>query len=498
MFFETCLFSISKQLAFNMAIKFCFPIFILMIFSAVAMYGQQPQANPVQERVLVLVEPEDKVSAMLDSLFALKIFNAKHLIPETSRQNINMPFGQVPVFPESVYRERLMKMDDLSPIEFVYNQQVRSFIAFYAERRRGHTERMLGLSRLYFPFFEEQLDKYGLPLELKYLAVVESALNPTARSRAGATGIWQFMYNTGKAYGLEVGNYVDYRRDVIKATDAACRHLLDLHSMYGDWWLVLAAYNAGAGNVNRAIRRSGGKKSFWEINRFLPRETQNYIPTFIAVAYVMKHAGEHNLFPIQPVFSHASVDTLHVKGQLSLSFLSEHLQVSIDHLRFLNPIYSKNIIPHNPESPYVLNLPVEFVPKFIANEDTFYSFSSVAQEAIQESLDFQATTITHVVKRGETLGVIAKRYGTTVREIQSLSNIRSTKLRVGQRLTVSGQAPPEGSRAQAAVAETHVVRRGENLGSIARRYRVTVAKLKTWNNLTSDKITTGQRLKVKP
>ncbi len=482
-----------------MVLKFISCFFFSVLLSANVIFAQQPhQTNPVQERVMVLIEHDDKVSAMLDSLYALKIFNSEQAGPETSRRNINLPFGLVPVFPESVYRERLNRMNNLSPIEFVYNQQVRSFINFYAERRRGHTERMLGLSQLYFPFFEEQLDKYGLPLELKYLAVVESALNPTARSRAGATGIWQFMYNTGKVYGLVVGNFVDYRRDVIKSTDAACRHLLDLHNMYGDWWLVLAAYNAGAGNVNRAIRRSGGKKCFWEISRFLPRETQNYIPTFIAVAYVMKYAEEHNLFAIPPVYFHSTIDTLHVRGQLSLSLLSEHLEVPIDHLRFLNPIYSKNIIPHNPEGPYVLTLPSEMVPKFIANEDSFYSFSAMAQEAVEEIPVRQDQTTTHVVKSGETLGKIARRYGTTVREIQRLNNLRTTNLRIGQRLTVRGSATSSRSVQSPMGTDTHVVRKGETLGAIASRYRITVSQIKTWNNLSGDKITVGQKLRVKP
>jgi membrane-bound lytic murein transglycosylase D len=482
-----------------MNLKFVAVFAFLVFFSNTFILAQQPENSSSGDKSITLVEPDDKVSAMLDSLYALKIFNAKQANMETSRRNINLPYGHIPIFPESVYRERLQIMNDRSPMDFVYNQQVRSFIKFYAESRRGHTERMLGMAQLYFPFFEEQLDRYNLPLELKYLAVVESALNPTARSRAGATGIWQFMYNTGKAYGLEVNSFVDYRRDVIKATDAACRHLLDLYNIYEDWWLVLAAYNAGGGNVNRAIRRAGGLTNFWEISRFLPRETQNYVPTFIAVAYTMKHSEDHNLFAIPPVYSHATMDTIHVRGQLSLRLLSEQLEIPLDHLRFLNPTYSKNIIPFNEQNPYVLNLPVDLVPLFMANEETFYNFYTAEEmEQTEKEMQVEVQTITHVVRSGDVLGSIARRYRTTVREIQRLNNLKGTTIRVGQRLIIRGQSDAYKTESSPMGANTHVVKRGETLGAIAARYRITVDQIKNWNNLNTDHIVPGQSLIIRP
>jgi len=474
-------------------------LIFFIVFSSLFLSAQQAPDTLPQDRAIILNEPSDKVSAMLDSLYSLNIFNVKQANMETSRRNINLPYGYVPVFTESVYRERIKRMNDLSPIEFVYNQQVGSFINFFAERRRGHTERMLGMSQLYFPFFEEQLDRYNLPLELKYLAVVESALNPTARSRVGATGIWQFMYNTGRMYGLRVNSFVDYRRDVIKSTDAACRHLIDLYNMYGDWWLVLAAYNAGPGNVNRAIRRAGGKKDFWAISRFLPRETQNYVPTFIAIAYVMKHAEEHNLFAIPPVYSHATMDTIHVRGQLSLRLLSEQLDIPLDHLRFLNPKFTKNIVPLNEEEPYVLHLPKEMIPLFVENENAFYNFFTVEEmQQTETEMQQERQTLTHVVRRGDTLGALARRYRTNVREIQRLNNLRGTNIRVGQRLVIRGQGVAARTETAPLATSAHLVQRGETLGAIAARYRITVQQIKSWNSLQTDHIVPGQSLIIRP
>ena len=442
--------------------------------------------------------PDDPIVAMLDSLSSLKVFmNLHKMSGEGQERKHDFPPGFVPVYADSVIRERIDRMNDSTPFDFVYNGWVRSYIDLYGNRRRELTERMLGLGHLYFPLFEEQLDLYNVPLELKYLAVIESALNPVARSRAGAGGIWQFMFHTGRLYGLNTSSFVDDRHDVRRASNAAARHLLDLYNIYEDWSLVLAAYNAGPGNVNRAIRRAGGVKDFWLIRHFLPRETQNYVPAFIAVAYVMIHAEDHNLYPVPPLFSFHDVDTIQVRQQLNLRTLSDLLDIPLDHLRFLNPAFRQNIIPKNDDNPYVLTLPKDKVSLFLANEEEIYNFRTPEQIRQEELAARLAETTVYVVRRGDNLGSIARRHGTTVREIQTLNNLRGTVIHPGQRLVVRGPAPTSAA-ASSAEGNVHVVRRGETLGIIANRYRVSVNNLMQWNNLSGTVIQPGQRLIVRP
>lgn len=451
--------------------------------------------NPDTEEVFVLAA-DDPIAAMLDSLALLTVFRNLEKRNQISEGQENLfPPGFVPEYSDSIYAERFRVMNEYSTIEFIYNPMVKTYINLYANRRRDLTERVKGLALLYFPLFEEQLDKHNLPLELKYIAVIESALNPLARSRVGATGLWQFMYGTGKMYGLQVNTMVDDRSDIFRSTVAACEHFLDLYKIYNDWNLVLAAYNAGPGNVNRAIRRAGGVRDFWAIRQFLPRETQNYVPAFMAVAYVIKHASDHNLFPNPPIYSHFDVDTFHVRQQLSLSTVSDFLDIPIDHLRFLNPTFRQSIIPHNARNPYVLRIPRDYSGLFVANEDTIYNHRTPEQIRQAElAAQVQETTI-HVVRSGEVLGSIARRYGTTVGEIQRLNNIRGTLIRPGQRLVVRAPARPQTQLA--ANTNTHVVRSGETLGVIASRYRITVDEIRQWNSLAGTTIYPGQNLVVR-
>ncbi len=443
------------------------------------------------------IKPDDQAVIALDSLAALLYFENLPDYSDLKATKDFFPVDFVPEYSDSVYQKRMEKLNRRSPIEFTYNARVKPFINLYAKNRRDLTERVLGLAELHFPYFEEQLDKYDLPLELKYVAVIESALNPVARSRAGATGIWQFMLGTGRMYGLMVNSYVDDRADVVKATEAACRHFRDLYNIYGDWHLVLAAYNAGAGNVNRAIRRAGGAKNFWAISSFLPRETRNYVPAFIAVTYVMEYAEEHNLFSVPPPYTYNDIDIIQVREQLSFSAISELIDVPYDHIRYLNPSFRKGVIPKNPSAPYVLRLPKKYTGLFIANEDKIYNFKT-EEEIRQEQLAARmAETQIHVVRSGEVLGTIARRYGTTVREIQQLNNLRGTMIRTGQRLVVRAPQPlalPNISQEH----NVHVVQRGESLSIIANRYRVSVNDLRAWNNLSGNTIFPNQRLIVRP
>ncbi len=443
-----------------------------------------------------VISPDDPIVAMLDSLANLKVFRNLDMRRDTTPPITGkFPPDFVPEYCDSVYKARFKELNNLSPIEYEYNATVKAFIDLYGKRRRDLTERIMGLAELYFPYFEEQLDRYNLPLELKYVAVIESALNPVARSRAGATGIWQFMYGTGRIYGLEANSYVDDRSDVIKSTIAACEHFVDLYNIYGDWALAIAAYNSGAGNVNRAIRRSGGVKDFWSIRGFLPRETSNYVPAFMAVTYVMEYSDNHNLYPAPTPYIDQDIDTLHVNKLLSLRNVSKILDIPLEHLQYLNPSFRKNIIPGSENKTYVFRIPQKYSGLFVANEEEIYNYKT-PEEIRQEELSAQlAETTVHVVRQGEVLGTIARRYGCTVREIQRWNNLRGTLIRPGQRLVVRQPQPARTNIA--ANNNVHVVREGESLGIIANRYRVSVDYLRTWNNLAEDKIYPGQHLIVR-
>jgi len=272
--------------------------------------------------------------------------------------------------PDSVYMHRLH--DISSPLELAFNGVVKSYIKVYTQKRKDKMEEILGLSDYYFPLFEETLDAYNLPLELKVLPVIESALNPNAVSRMGATGLWQFMYGTGKLYKLEINSFVDDRKDPVAATNAACHFLSDLYNIYHDWTLVIAAYNCGPGNVNKAIRRSGGKRNYWEIYYLLPRETRGYVPAFIAATYALTYYKEHKLVP-ENIEMPFAVDTIHVNKMLHLQQISEVLNVPIDALQALNPQYRRNIIPGKDKT-YILKIPQVLVSQFIDKEDEIYSY----------------------------------------------------------------------------------------------------------------------------
>jgi membrane-bound lytic murein transglycosylase D len=281
-----------------------------------------PVSNPVTDTKLV----NDPIIELLDSLVMLN--NIIRFNSISNNETGITSIKDVPNYSDEIYEQRIGKI--YSPIPLVYNEEVKKYIDLYAFKRRGLTSRVMGLSELYFPLFEEILDKEGLPMEFKYLSIVESALNPIAVSKMGATGLWQFMYNTGKMYNLKIDSYYDERMDPIKATHAACRYFKNMYDIYGDWLLVIAAYNCGPGNVNKAIRRSGGKTNFWEIAKFLPAETRGYVPAFIAVTYVMNYASEHQIFPVQPAYNYFEVDTLAVDKSVSLKKISAAVNFPLD------------------------------------------------------------------------------------------------------------------------------------------------------------------------
>ena len=384
---------------------------------------------------LKTVFSDNPIVASFDSLLLSNLSFSDALFSYDSAIEVSTP----PVFSDSVYEARIQHLDTKTPIDLVYNAYVKQYINVYTKQRRQQMSRMMGLAAYYFPVFEEILDQFNLPLELKYLALVESALNPKAKSWAGATGLWQFMYNTGKEYNLKVSSYVDERMDPYRATVAACEFFEKSYSVYGDWSLVLASYNSGRGNVNKAIRRSGGKKNYWQIRRFLPKETRSYVPAFIAVCYAMNYASDHKISSEKPRVLFREVDTIEVKHQIDFEYLSSSLDISLDELEFLNPAYKINVIPKVDGRTYHLVLPIDKMGVFVANEKEIYAhFIKLDAEKRKDYPKYseQDERVVHRVKSGEYLGKIARRYGCSVKKIQQWNNLKNDNIRVGQRLVL--------------------------------------------------------------
>lgn len=410
--------------------------------------------------------------------------------------------------PDSVYISRLQKLNPY--ISVPYNRIIRNHIVYYTQKMPEKMERILGLSAYYIPIFEEIFDQYDMPLELTAMAVIESALNPKAVSRARAKGMWQFMYSTAKRYGLTINSYVDERFDPIASAHAAARYLRDSYLIFGDWTLAIASYNCGAGNVNKAIRRSGGSKDFWEIYPYLPRETRGYVPSFFAALYAMRYYKEHNLTPEHiPMPPHT--DTIKVNKMLHFEQIAHYTGASIEELRTHNPQYLHDIIPGT-EKEYILQLPYQFTGAFIDHEDEIYAyndsvyFSPAALKQIQQSAE--PSKIIHRVKRGETLSHIALRYGVSVKNIQRWNGI-GTRIREGQRLAIytKGNGPATSSSSSSGKVNTSVsngyvmytVRSGDNLWNIAKKFSgVSVNDLQRLNGLSKNsKIYPGKKLKIK-
>ena len=379
----------------------------------------------------------------LDSL--LNDWKAKNYIDlgkDCSTAEIN------PLFSDSVYIDRLSRIPAI--MEMPYNDIIRKFIDMYAGRLRNQVSFMLSACNFYMPIFEEALDAYGLPLELRYLPIIESALNPSAVSRAGASGLWQFMIGTGKIYGLESNSLVDERRDPIKATWAAARYLKEMYDIYGDWNLVIAAYNCGPGTINKAIRRANGETDYWKIYNYLPKETRGYVPAFIAANYVMTYYCDHNICPMETNIP-ASTDTVQVNKNLHFEQIADLCNVPLDQIKSLNPQYKKQMIPGD-SKPYTLRLPIDAISTFIDKQDTIYThradelFRNRKTVAVKDITPATRKTTSAVagkrnltyytIKSGDTLSTIARKYGVTIKDIQRWNGMSSTKIAAGKRLKI--------------------------------------------------------------
>ncbi len=401
-------------------------------------------------------------------------------------------------------------------IPLTYNDRVHSFINYFTVRDREYTRMVATRRQIYFPLFEKYLAKYGLPEELKYLSIIESGLNPKAVSRVRAVGLWQFMSPTGRHYGLQHDWFIDDRMDPDKATEAACKYLKELYGMFGDWELALASYNAGPGNVKKAIRRSGYKKNFWEAYAYLPRETRSYVPQFVAIIYAMNYLDEHNFYDIGQEVLMPS-DTLHIKKFLNFETFANLTGVCLEDLQVLNPSIQRNAIPGRPKL-QVIRVPL------IAKEVLAFNRTAILDSASrvgQKELEMLARTsegstygrdkVMYRVKSGDVLGSIAMRYNVRVADIRKWNNLSGNTIRVNQRLNIWLRQPAGGVPATTTVAEkakpqvvlpvpgskTYTVQEGDTLWDISRKFEgLTIEKLKSLNNLSSNKLQPGQKLIV--
>lgn len=384
--------------------------------------------------------PEDYTLDVTDSLLSLWYVHSNLRKGDTVSFNMDSVHFRSSIT-DKEYLQRLADMNSFITLPF--NETVRNYIILYSEKMPTKMSSMLALSQYYFPIFEEIFDRYGLPKELKYMAVIESAFNPVAVSRAGAKGMWQFMYNTAKMYGLTINSFVDERLDPVKSADAAARYMRDAYRIFGDWNLAISSYNCGSGNVNKAMRRSGSRE-FWPVYNYLPRETRGYVPAFVGAMYAFTYYREHGLVPetdSMPV----QVDTFHIRRMLHFQQVSALTGVSVEMLKKLNPQYVHDIVPGTAKEEYVLRLPYQYTSKFIENEDSVYAynakeyFSPATLQNIAVSGSASSQRIAYKVKSGDYLGRIASRYHVTVKQIMEWNHLRNTNLRVGQVLYIYGK-----------------------------------------------------------
>ncbi len=517
-----------------------FTLFLICSFS----YSQENTTTEVSNKVLSPIDSVSKVEALAQNiaLDSIKIdsslakgktialidhpevseFDKKWLeawknnvIDSSLIINPQDTVGKIVIdsFSTELLKERIALLDSQTPFNFEYNPSLEKIIKHYLKNRPETLANLMGRAKYYFPIFEEYLAKYDIPMELKYLAIVESALIPNAKSRVGAKGLWQFMYGTGLEYNLKVSSYVDERSDPIKSTEAACRYLSKLYSIFNDWDLALAAYNSGPGNVNKAIRRSGGQKNYWNIRHYLPRETAGYLPAFYATYYIFEYANEHQLYPKNELLHAFETDTIIVKRQITFDQVNSILGTDTELLTFLNPQYKLEIIPVIKNRNYTLRLPKYLSGTFVSNENEIYAFAKNEDAKREKPLPkyFEANDrIRYRVRSGDYLGKIANKYGVSVNRIKKWNGLKSNNLRVGQRLTIYPRyaitSAPKASQPRSTAKKpppkgefkTYVVQKGDSLWLISQKYpKVSVAQLKEWNNIwSSNNLKPGTMLKI--
>ncbi|NAS31611.1 LysM peptidoglycan-binding domain-containing protein [Flavobacteriaceae bacterium R38] len=465
---------------------------------------------------------DDKISlkdypfaVRIDSLWMKELFQS-NVFDTIYKEISNLNYDEVEYkeLSTDTLKARLALINERTPFNVEYNPSLESVIKNFLKNRRDFLQRVITRSEYYFPMFETALDNHDIPLEVKYLAIVESALNPRAKSRVGATGLWQFMFSTGRLYNLDVNSYVDERMDPVKSTSAAARYLGKLYEIFGDWDLALAAYNSGPGNVSKAIRRSGGYKNYWNLRPFLPRETAGYVPAFMAMMYIFEYAEAHGLKTKKQPVAYLETDTIRVKNLIMFDQISELTGVDREQVELLNPSYKLDIIPFIKGKEYTLRLSREAIGKFVANEDSIYSYVAAElakrEKPLPELVKLNSR-IRYRVRNGDYLGKIANRYGVRVSDLKRWNGLRNNNLRIGQRLTVYPRKPgflakPKKKNNTNKVAvntsknsnsKTYTVRDGESLWIIAKKFPgISVDNLKEWNGISGNRLNPGMQLKL--
>ncbi|CAM4166988.1 LysM peptidoglycan-binding domain-containing protein [Flavobacterium antarcticum] len=485
----------------------------------------------------------DEIAACVDSLWLKELTN-QDIFPELLNDIATIDVDQKVDYELSteLLKKRFKEMDAKSPFNIQYNPAVENVIKSFLKNRKKSFERLMAISEYYFPVFEEALAKENVPLEIKYLSIVESALNPKAVSHMGATGLWQFMYATGKEYNLNVDSYVDERSDPIKSSKAATQYMTKMYRIFGDWELVLASYNSGAGNVAKAIRRSGGQQNYWNIRKYLPKETQGYVPAFLATMYIYEYHKEHGIVPNRAMVKHFETDTVMIKKEMSFKQIADLMDVPVSQIQLLNPAYKMNVVPFYANKPHFLRLPKDKIGVFTSNEDKIYAYVDRERTKIEmpyyvtetrlasrdtsskssSNSKFSTKTKYHTVRRGESLGLISNKYGVAVTDLKRWNNLRGNTINSGAKLkiisTVKESIPSpkvvptavdreeETALASAEVPtpengndkETtiYTVQKGDNLSSIARKFNISVAELKELNNLEDATVKLDSQLKV--
>lgn len=533
----------------------------LSLFLVVSMhlFSQEPSEN----KEIVKIEPKlsyldsikktfvnDDLASRVDSLWMKELTNLDLYNNITDDiKGINVDEKVDYELPTELLKERLAAMDAKSPFNIEYNQGLENTIKSFLKNRKKSFERLMAISEYYFPLFEEALAKQNVPLEIKYLAVVESALNPKAVSKMGATGLWQFMYQTGKQYGLKIDSYVDERSDPLKASEAATQYMTNMYKIFGDWDLVLASYNSGPGNVSKAIRRSGGQQNYWNIRKNLPKETQGYVPAFLATMYIYEYHKEHGIVPNRATVKHFATDTIMIKKQMSFKQISDLLDVPVAQLQLLNPSYKLNIVPAYHNENHYLRLPQDRVSVFVSNETKIYAYAQHEHDlrekpfqitkalAVHDTTNYTTQRITiprtkyYKVKRGDNLSEIADKYDVAVADIKKWNKLRSNSVSYGKSLKIitdqsivrtfkkdikaeSIPAEPILKTQKEVASEVkikkeeelasfperkdieYIVQKGDNLGNIAEKFGASVVDLKQWNDLSSYTIALGSTLIV--
>ena len=472
---------------------------IFFVVASVATIAQNADSIQVDS---LAIDPGSDVVYTLDHLARIPYLEQTSADTSLAAMNIfGFPKDSVPQYDSAYYATFLDSLDQLTPFDLVYNLRTHAFIKLYANKRRKTTARLLGLQHYYFPMMDELLAKHEMPFELKYLAVIESGLNPKARSRAGAVGLWQFMYATGKMFGLHQNSYMDERMDPIKSTEAALKYLKYLYGMYHKWDLALAAYNCGPGNVNRAMRRSGSTDgNYWDLYPYLPRETRGYVPAFIAVNYIMNNAAAHNIYPVKPKSTYFEMDTVHVTEPVSFEQLAKALDMQIGDIAYFNPTYKLNYIPSYSNKTAILYLPHEKAELFVQNEKTVYALAKKEKpNQGKKTKIFSEDRIVYTVRSGDYLGKIASKYHVSVSQIKRWNGLRNNNLRIGQKLVIYPKgnyaASSKKTSAKKKPAPTtksgnytyYEIQSGDTLWDIANAQGVSVEQLKEWNSSLRDK-----------